>query len=372
VILVSGTVQTSGTGQINIFGSGTGPTLDGVTLSGTVVQGNNQDATVSSGLTNNATWNMNGSSTSYTDITFNGDITLGGSGEIVMSNNWYNRLQTDGSTLTQGAGHTIRGAGQLLFNTGGMINQGTLVAEGTGTNTLRINPSALGFDNQGTMTASGTAGIYVLDETGTDFTTSGTVTVDAGSTFQIVGGIGNGIYTQTAGSTTINGALSVTTSVDISGGTFGGDGTVTTLDVNITGATVSPGASPGELDITGNYTQDGTSTLEVEIDGYTQSTEFDFLDVSGTASIAGTVDVVLDPTFKENFLTVGDTFEIVDAAGGLSGNFSTINVNITGVEFVQDITANDITLRVTEIPEPGTLTIISFGLLWTVARRRRK
>ena len=71
-------------------------------------------------------------------------------------------------------------------------------------------------------------------------------------------------YTQTAGSTVVNGMLSATSGaiVNIQGGMLGGTGTING-DVLMAG-TMMPGApgTPGSLVIFGNYEQKDTGILE--------------------------------------------------------------------------------------------------------------
>ena len=97
VTISGGILQTSGSGVINL-GVTSAMTLTNVTLDGDVRQANDDDVIVTGGLTNNGTWQLN-STGSATQATFNGSITLGGTGEIVMSDNVNNRIRS-GGTLT--------------------------------------------------------------------------------------------------------------------------------------------------------------------------------------------------------------------------------------------------------------------------------
>ena len=109
------------------------------------------------------------------------------------------------------------------------------------------------------------------------------------------------------------------------GGTLGGTGTIGSpadnVNVNVLGGSLAPGgASPGTLTINGNFSQDASSTLAIEIGGNPASGLFDLLDVSGSASLAGMLDVSL---FGSPSLSVGDAFTVLTAAsvsggGGLS------------------------------------------------------
>ncbi len=49
--------------------------------------------------------------------------------------------------------------------------------------------------------------------------------------------------------------------------------------------------TPGTIDLTGNYSQTSAGTLDIGLDGTTPGTQFDDLDITGTASLAGTLDV---------------------------------------------------------------------------------
>jgi hypothetical protein len=124
----------------------------------------------------------------------------------------------------------------------------------------------------------------------------GTVTIGEGQTFQVVNGI----------------ALS-------GGGVLEGSGQVTGNVTNTSGI-VSPGASPGTLTITGNYTQGAGATLEVDVDSAVQGTGYDHLAVGGSATLDGSVAVVQGAGFDPQET---DVFQILTSASR-SGTFSTL------------------------------------------------
>ncbi len=132
---------------------------------------------------------------------------------------------------------------------------------------MTIFPNGQGFTNQGTLHAMGTGGMSIP---GDPVTTSGTVLVDAGSSLSRTGA-----YTQTAGTTTVNGTLSATGPVDIQGGALQGTGTVS---ANVSNAgQVNPGTSPGLLTVNGTYTQTSAGALNIEIGGPNVGTDYDRL-----------------------------------------------------------------------------------------------
>jgi outer membrane autotransporter protein len=88
--------------------------------------------------------------------------------------------------------------------------------------------------------------------------------------------------------------------------------------VNVVGGTLAPGASAGTLTVNGSYSQDGNSTLAIEIGGTSGSGVFDLLSVSGSASLAGSLSVSL---LNNPSLTVGDMFTVL-SAGSVTGNLA--------------------------------------------------
>ena len=98
-----------------------------------------------------------------------------------------------------------------------------------------------------------------------------------------------GATTVSAGTLSIDGSIASATTVD-SGATLGGSGTITGDVVN--NGTVAPG-DPTTLTINGNYTQNSAGSMLVQINnlGTTPGVNSSLLVVSGTANIAGTVNV---------------------------------------------------------------------------------
>jgi len=159
-VLVGGTLATTGTGQIV---PASGSRLNGVTIaSGAIVAHPNGAAvTLTDGIVNRGRWLLNGGGITTT-LTFSGDQTLGGSGELVLTDSTYNRvaMAATSQTLTHGSGHTIRGAGYLLNNTGDLDNYGTILA--VGAKKLIINPYA-SFRNLGSGRLGGTGTMALTD-----------------------------------------------------------------------------------------------------------------------------------------------------------------------------------------------------------------
>ena len=186
------------------------------------------------------------------------------------------------------------------INTGLLTNTGTLaLASGTITNTI---------DNQGTINLGGTATFaQAVTNTGTLRSNSGS------SNFQ--GGL-----TQTSGVLELNGG-GVQGNVAINGGTVRGSGALSG-DLVVGNATFSPGFSPGAVTVTGNFTMSAGSVLTIELGGLAQGTGFDYVNVLGTANLAGTLNVT---GFGGYIPAAGDAYPFMNFANS-TGAFSTINL----------------------------------------------
>ena len=356
VIFSGGRIVTSGTTSIDLydatlnavnldFTATTQTTIKGNAnlnnlpnpLDGTVTQQNAKTATIQGDFTHSGDWALAGTSNA-TQLRFyasGGAIQLGGSGRIVMTDYSQNRIVTDDSVITHNTGHTIQGAGNILYNTGGMINQGSIIADQS--TTLYIDPNAKGFVNQGTLQATGTGGITL--PTG-PFTTSGNVSISSGSTLNR-----SGDYTQTGGSTAVNGVLDASGTVDLQGGSLTGNGEIR-ANVNNTLGTVLPGQSPGTLNISGDYTQNGNGKLSIEIAGLAQGSEYDLLAVSGNALLGGTLEVTLNGYTP----TDGNEFTILTAAS-ISGDFSALQFpTFNGSSFELIVDSNGGTVKLVAAP----------------------
>ena len=146
------------------------------------------------------------------------------------------------------------------------------------------------------------------------FSNAGNLAIGTSSTFTTTGN-----YTQTAGDTDLQGGtLAATGLVDLQGGVLSGSGAVN-ANVN-NAAQVGPGDSAGTISITGNYTQTSAGALNIELGGASAG-QFDVLQVTGTATLDGTLNVSLINGYVP---TPPDAFQVL-TFGSRSGDFATKN-----------------------------------------------
>jgi hypothetical protein len=174
---------------------------------------------------------------------------------------------------------------------------------------------------------------------------SGTVLIAHGGTLATPSG-----YSQTAGQTTVDGLLLVAgrPSILFSGGTvYGNDGTIQGNTVSNAAFNIGDGPMTiGEMMITGNYTQGGNSSLYVDIASLSQ---YDRLNISGHASLAGTLYVDLLNGYVPQ---IGNMFDVVNYSSA-SGTFSmVIGLPINNQEhFVLEYNSTNLTLDVVSGPD---------------------
>ena len=246
--------------------------------------------------------------------------TLTGSGDIEVDSS-ASTFQLGGGTIS---GKTIYNpitakwvSGNITLADGAVFqNSGTFNAK----NAASVTNNAM---NGGVNERFVNTGNFIKDTAGTTttmdipFTNDGTVDVIAGSLiFQQGMDNGENVVIDLGGGTLNPGE---TLNLE-SGDSLIGSGTLAANLVNA--GTVSPGNSAGGITIEGNYTQESTGVLDIQLGGTTAGTQYDQLTVTGTATMAGTLNVSLIDGFIPQ---VGDSFTILPYSTR-SGGFSTLNV----------------------------------------------
>jgi len=235
----------------------------------------------------------------------------------------------------------------------------------TGKTSQILNPSTnalTGFVTNGAKGSFDLKAGQTFTSVGT-FTNQGAITVGKGSTFTVGAG---GSYLQTNGRTTVNGKFTLSTAEgkpdepasDSEPGTAGirivkgsllGNGGTIAAHVSSSG-TVMPSDSrttTGKLQITGGYTQTAMGALDANITG-ANSGQFNVLNVTGTATLGGTLNIKL----LNNFVPlIGATFEILTARK-VTGVFATVNGTVINSSEHFTVTYNS---------DNVTLTVVSGG-----------
>jgi T5SS/PEP-CTERM-associated repeat protein len=228
-----------------------------------------------------------------------GRLTNSATGEI--------RVEAGKTILFDGTGHTNSGDVRLL---GGWAEfAGTLTNQATGRITGRGTLSTTGLINRGHMAFS--SGLTDVFGDITNDTTAAAVGITASGNSDVTfwGDVMN-----TSGLFRVSNGSSATFFGGLSGTGISGGGDI------FLEADVTPGSSPG-LQSFGGHVHLGTlAKLEIEIGGTTKGIQYDSLAVAGAATLDGTLNVSLLGGFIPSD---GDVFEILAAAGGISGTFGT-------------------------------------------------
>ncbi len=291
-------------------------------------EGDNATGTV---IVRNSALNLGAGATSAVEFIARGIGTI--SGDVAAAQTLWVQGSTPGShtTLTASQGFTNAGTirlesinssfrSDLTVSTGTLTNTGAItVGQGTGgTRAIRAELINNGTVNVGKSLTVGRSGAYHVNSGTFTITSSGAVVT----------------FTTDSG-----------TFVNASAGTIGGVGRLNVSGVTFSNnGTVGPGLSAGVLNFTGNYTQGGGGTFDVEIGGIYTGTEFDRLNISGQATLDGTLNITLIDGFTP---TLGDTFVILNS-GSISGVFTTVtDLDIVGgLHFEVSYGSTSVTLTV--------------------------
>ena len=145
---------------------------------------------------------------------------------------------------------------------------------------------------------------------------------------------------QNGATVAINGSFNGPVIVNL-GGTLQGTGTINN-SVNVSGS-LSPGNSPGTLHVAGTVTMLSGSTMPTDIDGLGTGNgagNYDRLLISGAGhqfvlgsnvTLSPVLRVITAPATNTFVPSLGDTFHIVSAAGGISGRFAVVTPPVSGL-----------------------------------------
>ena len=274
--------------MLNITGGGS------VSTSSDVYVGNYGSGTVAVGGGNGSpTWSNN---VLYVGYGGAGDFIITGGGSVSTTSNAYVGTNVTNGTVYNGAGTATVGGGTGASTWTTLQN---LLVGGSGTGTLTIMGG-------GGVSASD---VLIGDASGSN----GTVSVGGGS-----------------------GNATLTTSGNIHVGNSG------TGTLNIT--------SGGSVSVGGNYNQNSSSNLELELNETLAQPGHIPLTIDGIATLAGTLQI--DPA-SDFAPTVGEMLDILSATGGVSGTFGSVNSDWIASGWLVGFTiaygANKVTIDITSV-----------------------
>ncbi len=311
-------------------------------------------AAINSGLVNNGVMDIQGDSSSPWILDVGGPASNNGTINLNSRNdntsldnpilNFHQGLSNNGTLVmrTLGSGSGANSTTLNIGSGGVLVNQGLghIILEGGGTRIINGTVA-----NQGNLSA---ATNITLGTAGSAHTNSGILTLLGNSTATIIGA----------------------SFINQAGGVLAGNGTFKASTTGIINeGSVAPGQSPGLLAITGDYTQATGGSLNIEIGGLVAGTEFDRLTVSGTASLAGILNVSLLGGFDP---AIGSNFDFL-LAGNVLGSFDQVLLpSLSGKTFDISYASNlaSLTVIAAPVPLPPSLYLLGIALLALIRIRR--
>ena len=340
--------------------------------------------------------------------TYSGTTTINGGTTIVVGSNGTTGSIGTGNTTNNGSlqftrtdtlvvSSSISGPGSLT-----MFSGGTIILTGTNTylgatqinsgNTLQLGNGGTSGSLSSSTTVSGNAGKTLAFNRSDAFTVGsaiiGGLTVAQNGTGTTTLSANNSSFTGptsvNAGMLLVTGSIAASTVTVNTTGTLGGTGTTGPVNA-LSGGTVLPGSvtAPGLLK-TGNFSLASAAHLSLELGGTTgtgtSGTLYGELKVTGSVTLGGDVQISLFGAFSP---AINDTFFVIlnDSSDPVSGTFSnapggviTMGGNQFQVNYAAngDGTANDVSLTVIAVPEPGFWALLAAGTAFLLPYRRRR
>jgi uncharacterized repeat protein (TIGR01451 family) len=275
--------------------------------------------------TNNWTGGTITGTPSFDTFTVNGNLNIAPAGTTIL----------DGRTLTN-TFHVTLAAGATfpleLDNGAAIVNTSGSTFDMQNDAGIITNAGSAAFSNAGLLTKSAGSGTQPFSPA---LTTTQTLNLFSG-TLQLLSS-----FTQSAGTTTLNGGTLSTSAatLNFSGGTLAGAGSINASLTN-SGATINPGtnAAAGTLTINGAFNQTA-GTLIADLFGNGNN---DQLSVSGTANVAGNVNVQLQGGYTP---AGGDSYTLINSSALTDTATKNLPAFGTGGSFTATDTPTMLTLQ---------------------------
>ncbi len=266
------------------------------------------------------------------------DLAVGGLEKVTTSSRGIGNNTSTMSTLTIG-----KASGTNTFNgVIGTVTNSNLTTQSGNISVVKTGGSTQILNNANTYTGSTTinGGTLALGANGS--IASSSISVGTNGTFDV---------------SAVTGGYNLLT-----GRTLSGDGTIVGNVTIDSGAFLNPGTSPGSLAFTGDLTNSGTITIELD-----SASSFDTLlgNGSNVFTLGGTLNIVTNFT-----PVVGQTFNIFSGWQNIVGNFSTINGADLGGGLSWQISTSGGNLSFSAVPEPSSMALLGLVGLGGFAVRR--
>ena len=300
-------------------------------------------------------------------------------GGSVSSNRTYiaNEASASGTVVVSGSGSSLtstgvthvgsQGSGRLLLSDGGTLTAGSLhIAHSSGsTGVLSIGAeegqaaAAAGQINSGTITLGNGSASLVLNHTSNSYTLASTIT--GNGTLKVLAGQSTLTASNTFTGTTeiANGAaLTLATGAGLASAVSIASGGTLTAGTNSTGSLTNNGTltltridtNHPQLTINGNYTQGSGGRTEIAA-WSANNGEYSRISASGSATLAGTLDI---DVAGGSPLAPGNTLlQVISAATGVSGRYTTITDNSALFNFAAIYGANTVDLKIVSASANG-------------------
>ena len=331
--LVGGTGAVSVTGGTEtLSGTNTYSGATSISSGATLALSGTGSVAASSGVADAGTFDISATTTgaSIKSLSGAGSVALGEKSlELTAAAGTFSGLVGGtGAVSVTGGTETLLGANTYTGGTS-ISSDGTLIGNTTSLQGDIANSGALVFNQTSDGSYAG-----VISGTGTLTKTGDSLLTLTGANSSV------GATTVTAGTLAVNGTLGGPVTVE-SGATLQGRGSINN-SVLVYGA-IAPGNSPGTLSVTGPVTMFAGSTMQTDIDGVGTANgagNYDRLVISGSTgsfSVGSNVTLSLklrgisgsaDNTFTSS---LGNSFRIVTADGGVSGRFSVVDQPASGL-----------------------------------------
>ncbi len=412
----TGGASLTGGGTITLQGSNNNSRIDGVagsptlTIADQTIQGRGQIGTNTLGIVNGANGVIHANSSGNTltldpssvgNFENQGTLRASGGGELLLTGSG-NGGFSGGGTYEALDGGLLRADSTAVLSSvaGGTITEGTWRAIDSGNGaTIRLQnnaivpPTTIGAN--ATVELSGASSAFTFNVANSPIDNSlnnvqGSLILRDSRVMNLSGGLSNsgdilldgasttlnvaGNFAQTDGMTQL--ASGSTLDLDdnannfFSGGLLAGNGTVDGSFTLGSGAVLSPGLSPGQINVIGDFTWEAGGLIEFDLGSDSFSSDLvsiqgDFLkDGAGSWAFA----------FIDNGMVAGNTYDLInfsnittfDVADFSFTNNSPFDGNFAFVNGGQTLQFN-----LTAVPEPGTGVVLLLSTLSLVMRRRR-